>query len=1016
MKRRTFLKLAGLGSMAFMGCSAEPEKKLFSLLHAPDDAVTGEANWYASTCRECPAGCGILAKNREGRVIKLEGNPLHPINKGKLCIRGQAALQGVYNPDRLKTPMLKEKGRFTAVSFAQADALIAEKLEKTVNKGPNRVKMISGVLGESETGLFQDALTAWKSDAPLIFEPFAYESLKTANKMVFGADGLVSYKMDKADLLVSFGADFLETWLSPVEYARKFKAMHGMEGDRKGFFIHIGPYRSLTGVNADLWLSCHPGSEAVIALGVIREMLSRVPGLGTDGTVPENGAGFRPPYGEENTGPPAAFYKRLGKISSAYTPEKVIALSGVSSASYHALVARLHHAGAPLILGTGFGSAGAGCLQTDIAVNLLNAVLDPHLSLLDFNHRHGVEKAVRRNEIIDYFKRIQNDSGASDILFIHRCNPVFTLAAEPSVKSAFARETLFSVCFTSLMDETAAMASLVYPIAHSLESWGDYSGHTGLISLMQPAMGRVTEAPELMDLFLKFMNAFPGVKDTGTGPPSMAYVYETFSNQNRFPNRSHWAKALQRGGVFTPFQEASPRPQVMLSQACERLLSDIAYKPPGETVFLAIPDIRFFDGRGTCHAWLCEIPDPLTKIAWQTPILVHPETLGRENLKKGDLIQLTSGERAVEGPVYETIHIREGLFAMGIGQGHTQYGRYAKNRGGNPFDILTAETDPISGKPFPDVHGPRIHKTGKFEDVAHTDGSSDSLNRKIAVSAWAGKPIGPPPHAGGEGHPGSHHGLTMEDFPLTLPLPRGYDKHRDFYPPHDHDTYRWGMVVDLDRCIGCGACAAACYAENNIGVVGLDQLRRGREMSWISIERYKDINRPDEFIFIPMLCQHCDNAPCEAVCPVYAPHHSREGLNNQVYNRCIGTRFCAQNCPYNVRRFNWLDWQWPGFSKLQLNPDVTVRAKGVMEKCSFCIQRIKEAHGTAKNENRRIRDLEVIPACVQTCPTDALVFGNLMDPNSHVSRLVKNARAYQVMGYLNTKPAVIYLKKMVWEI
>jgi molybdopterin-containing oxidoreductase family iron-sulfur binding subunit len=256
----------------------------------------------------------------------------------------------------------------------------------------------------------------------------------------------------------------------------------------------------------------------------------------------------------------------------------------------------------------------------------------------------------------------------------------------------------------------------------------------------------------------------------------------------------------------------------------------------------------------------------------------------------------------------------------------------------------------------------------------------------------------------------------MEDFPLTLPLPEGYDKHRDFYPPHDHDTYRWAMVIDLDRCIGCGACAAACYAENNIAVVGLDQVRKGREMAWMSIERYRDQNRPDEVIFIPMLCQHCDNAPCEAVCPVYAPHHSKEGLNNQIYNRCIGTRFCAQNCPYNVRRFNWLDQTWPETLKMQLNPEVTVRVKGVMEKCSFCVQRIKEAHGRAKDENRDIHDLEVIPACVQTCPTDALVFGNLMDKNSRVSRWVKDPRAYQAMGYLNTKPAVIYLKKRVWEI
>jgi molybdopterin-containing oxidoreductase family iron-sulfur binding subunit len=256
----------------------------------------------------------------------------------------------------------------------------------------------------------------------------------------------------------------------------------------------------------------------------------------------------------------------------------------------------------------------------------------------------------------------------------------------------------------------------------------------------------------------------------------------------------------------------------------------------------------------------------------------------------------------------------------------------------------------------------------------------------------------------------------MWDFPLVLPLPEGYDRKRDVYPPHDHHIYRWAMAVDLDRCIGCAACAAACYAENNVAVVGPDRIREGREMAWLSVERYLDEETMRKVTFLPMLCQHCDNAPCESVCPVYAPHHSKEGLNNQIYNRCIGTRFCSQNCPYKVRRFNWFDWKWPKPLNLQLNPDVTVRSKGVMEKCSFCIQRIKEAHGKAKDENREIRDGEVQPACVQTCPTGALVFGNLMDRTSRVRKQVEDARAYQVLGYLNTKPAVFYLKKVVQEI
>jgi molybdopterin-containing oxidoreductase family iron-sulfur binding subunit len=345
---------------------------------------------------------------------------------------------------------------------------------------------------------------------------------------------------------------------------------------------------------------------------------------------------------------------------------------------------------------------------------------------------------------------------------------------------------------------------------------------------------------------------------------------------------------------------------------------------------------------------------------------------------------------------------------MSIGQGHTSYGRTAQNAGANPFAVLSNGVDPACGGPCFTAFDARIEKTGRSVKLAHTDGSRIQHGRTfILTTTLADLRKGPPP---------GKTGLTMSDFPLTLPLPEGYSRERDFYPPHDHDRYRWAMVVDLDRCIGCGACAAACYAENNVGIVGEKRMVQGREMAWLEVVRYHDERRMERVMFMPMLCQHCDNAPCESVCPVYAPHHSSEGLNNQIYNRCIGTRFCSQNCPYKVRRFNWFDWEWPEPLNLQLNPDVTVRSKGVMEKCSFCIQRIKVARTVAKNENRLIRDGEVAPACVQTCPTEALVFGNLMDKESRVRKLVDDARAYQAMGYLNTKPAVIYLKKVLHEV
>jgi molybdopterin-containing oxidoreductase family iron-sulfur binding subunit len=423
---------------------------------------------------------------------------------------------------------------------------------------------------------------------------------------------------------------------------------------------------------------------------------------------------------------------------------------------------------------------------------------------------------------------------------------------------------------------------------------------------------------------------------------------------------------------------------------------------------MAVPSIRFFDGRGANRPWLCEVPDPLTKIAWQTPVLMHPQTMKTKGFAQEDMVEIQSETGRLNAPVYETEGVHPGIIVMAIGQGHRNFGRYAANIGTNPMVLLPPETEPVSGAPLCSTTIVSVRATGSTVKLAHTDGSRFQHGRKIALSVSLDE------LEHGKSH--EKHGLTMEDFPFTLPLPQGYDSQRDFYPPHDHDTYRWGMTVDLDRCIGCGACATACYAENNIGVVGVKRIVQGREMAWLQVERYQDSEHGEKITFLPMMCQHCDNAPCESVCPVYAPHHSKEGINNQIYNRCIGTRYCSQNCPYKVRRFNWFDWEWPDPLNWQLNPNVTVRSKGVMEKCSFCIQRIKHAHDIAKNEKRMIEDGDVVPACAQTCPTDAIVFGNLMDPKSRVRKRTTDPRAYQVMGYLNTKPAVIYLKKVVREI
>ena len=980
LNRRAFLKIAGIGSVTMAAaCTSEPEKTLYTLVQAPDDMVTGKATDYASTCRECPAGCGILAKNREGRIVKLEGNPNHPVNRGNLCMRGQAAIQGIYNPDRIRSPMLKENNRWQPVSFRQAEVILRSKTKEAAEQGSNRVHMISEVIGESLLTLLKQSMRNWRSDGPLLFEPYAYESLKKANHTVFGARGLPSYRMDKADLLVSFGADFLETWLSPVEYAWKFKTMHAYRNGKKGLFFHISPYRTLTGANADRWMPCYPGAEYVIVMGALKAAL-------------HNGKGRRLP---------APFRKSINQIASSYDKETVVKESGISAPLYDVLVSRLLSAKTPLILGTGTGATGPNGFQTDVAVNLLNLVMDPLLSILDFQNRHRVETAADRAAVLTTLEKLRTDPPA--VLLLNNVNPVYSLGTVPGIDDTISDPAIFVISFSSFMDETTRLSDLIFPARLPLESWDEYGGHQGTVSTLQPTMGALTKAPNLGDIFLS--TAFEDMQ------PEKDYksflIRQLFSNTG-ITNERQWIKTLADGGRFlsdTTLQKMPiPKPGNMAAEVFQT--SSDPFVP--KSLFIATPSIRYFDGRTTNRPWLSEIPNPITKVAWQSPVLMHPETLKQNNLSHEDRVRLESKHGRIEAPVYEYEGVVPGVAIMEIGQGHHAFGRYAKGIGVNPLALMPPEPDAVSGSPQFSVEDVSITAVGGAVTLASTSGSRVQHGRKIALTVDL-------KHAKTR----SDHkkpGLGMNDFPITLPLPEGYDRKRDFYPPHDHVDYRWSMVVDLDRCIGCSACAAACYAENNLGVVGVDRILEGREMAWLSVERYHQPDRMEDIMFLPMLCQHCDNAPCESVCPVYAPHHSKEGINNQIYNRCIGTRFCSQNCPYKVRRFNWYTWKWPEPLEMQLNPDVTVRSKGVMEKCSFCIQRIKAARTVAKNEKRKVRDGEVTPACVQTCPTDALVFGNLMDKKSRVRKLVDDPRAYQVMGYLNTKPAVIYLKKVIQEI
>jgi Fe-S-cluster-containing dehydrogenase component len=417
--------------------------------------------------------------------------------------------------------------------------------------------------------------------------------------------------------------------------------------------------------------------------------------------------------------------------------------------------------------------------------------------------------------------------------------------------------------------------------------------------------------------------------------------------------------------------------------------------PPGSGAveLWAWPHINLFDGRLANRGWMQEVPEPAGYIGWGSWIDLHPRTARALGVSEGDVAELSAGRGVFTAPVRVTDEVIEGVAAIPFGQGHTALGRNAAGTGSNAFSVAAL---PAAGSLFGFAS---FRRAGKRDVPAYGAATPEQHGRGLLRWVPLPEARGMRPGEGGE--------------EVVLPLPESYDPRRDLYPRRGYRAHRWAMVIDLQRCIGCGACAAACYAENNVAVTGREELRKGRHMAWLRVVPMRDEEAPLRRGWLPLLCQHCDAAPCEPVCPVFAAVHNEEGLNAQVYNRCIGTRYCSNNCPYKVRRFNWFDYEWPGPLERQLNPEVSVRSRGVMEKCTFCVQRIREAQYRASREKRRIRDGEIQPACVQTCPTRVFAFGDLLDPGSTVSRLIRfDPRRYQLLKELRTKPAVVYLKRI----
>jgi molybdopterin-containing oxidoreductase family iron-sulfur binding subunit len=473
---------------------------------------------------------------------------------------------------------------------------------------------------------------------------------------------------------------------------------------------------------------------------------------------------------------------------------------------------------------------------------------------------------------------------------------------------------------------------------------------------------------------------------------------------------------MAKGGVYGETPTRAVRLATDLSAVAPRLSNEEKGSAEDQTI-VVFPHPVLHDGRGANKPWLQELPDPVSKIAWHSWVEVHPDTAAKWGLATGDFLLLRSKFGAQKFPAWLTRSVRPDVLAVPTGQGHVAYGRYAQDRSANAFELLSRDANGYGGRTF--VVTASATKTGEHRKIVTTEGSPRERGRGTVevLGVARAKSLRP-------GQAPFHHEETPEYASKAVEWWAERQREKTELGNYRGEHPRWGLAIDLSKCTGCSACVTACYAENNIATVGEDLMQRGREMSWLRLERYwltDEQGEPQGAVNSPMLCQQCGNAPCEPVCPVFAAYHTPDGLNAQVYNRCVGTRYCSNNCPYKVRYFNWYNYAEPGGKyeafpeplSMLLNPDVTVREKGVMEKCTFCVQRIRGAQNQARLEDRGVRDGEIVTACQQTCPSEAIVFGDLNDPRSHVSQLAGDPRGYHVLAGLNTKPAITYLARVV---
>jgi molybdopterin-containing oxidoreductase family iron-sulfur binding subunit len=980
--RRDFLKLAGfaLTNAALAGCQRAPVQYAVPYLIPPAGLIPGRSYDYASTCGGCSAGCGMLVKNHDGRPIKLEGNPDHPLSRGGLCAAGQASLLGLYDQQRLRHAL--QEGQ--QAEWTQVDAAIGKQLE-AIREQRGVVRFLTGP-GVSPTtrALLHRFLTTFANARHVVLDPRSCSAILEAHGRTHGSRLLPHYRLDKAEVIVSFDADFLGTWISPVEFTAAYQAGRRLEGpdgqrleEQAAHFskhVQFESLLSLTGTKADRRVCLAP-ADIGAAMSHLATRLAKKAGVRLD-------------------------EGRLGEasVSSEFLHELDDLAEDLWRKRRHSLIL-----------------CGSQDVDLQVLCNFLNHVLGNYGTTVDLAQpsyqRDGndAELEVLLQELHD---------GKVSALFIYQCDPVHDLPSRASIAEDLKRVPLL-VSLNPRLDETTPLARFACPDHHYLESWSDAEPVNGLVTLVQPAITPLGSTRSVIESLAAWMGK----------PPRAAYdLIREHWEKEVFPRRAQkdlfqdfWDRTLHDG-----FADVRARAvKVGAFDAGALHLATRGSRPQQGTYSLILySKVGMPDASHAYNPWLHELPDPITKVTWDNYACLSPAAAGNLGVADGDVIRLEAapgGDQPVtlELPAFVQPGLHDQAVGVALGYGSLLSKRFANIGPAWLQARPTVGPDGLVGKnaaPFLAlvegslrfrVDGVRLRKTGGQHPLASTQNFYQiTVPKHLSLPGQERRPIirettlaalgaavraGPPEKASAVERRAEEEDLWPADHPVTGP--------------------GWGMAIDLSACTGCSACVIACQAENNIPVVGKDEVRRQREMHWLRIDRY--YTERDGGVNVahqPMLCQQCGNAPCEVVCPVLATVHSDDGLNQQVYNRCVGTRYCANNCPYKVRRFNWFDYARDDLlQNLVLNPRVTVRSRGVMEKCTFCVQRIQEARIEAGTSGQFPRDGLIQTACQQSCPAQAIVFGNLNDPMTRVARLAGSSRSYQVLGELNVRPSVSYL-------